>query len=284
MRFEKWHALGNDYVIVEQRSLPFELTPAPDREAVRAAHRDRLRRDPVAVGGRRAGLRRAAADLQPRRLGGRAVGQRRPRGGDLPAPPPRDDRTRSRSRPRPARSARRSPRRRLHGRHGPRAPAEPATIRRGRPTAAASSTADGRDWRSSTSRSATRSARSGSPTAASWRRSTCPRSVRTSSITSCFPNRTNVSWYTRARVAGPDPRTDLRARGGGDVVERNRGHRRRRRLRARRRRLPRHGGARRRRARGRGRGGPARHPQRLGGAGLRGTLADEFIKELHATE
>jgi diaminopimelate epimerase len=28
MRFEKWNALGNDYVIVEQRELPWELTPA----------------------------------------------------------------------------------------------------------------------------------------------------------------------------------------------------------------------------------------------------------------
>src|ERR687886_518386 len=28
MRFEKWQALGNDYVIVEERDLPFELTPA----------------------------------------------------------------------------------------------------------------------------------------------------------------------------------------------------------------------------------------------------------------
>src|SRR5207302_7561813 len=26
MRFEKWQALGNDYVIVEERELPFELT------------------------------------------------------------------------------------------------------------------------------------------------------------------------------------------------------------------------------------------------------------------
>jgi diaminopimelate epimerase len=32
VRFEKWNALGNDYVIVESRSLPFELTP----ERVRA--------------------------------------------------------------------------------------------------------------------------------------------------------------------------------------------------------------------------------------------------------
>ena len=28
MRFEKWQALGNDYVIVERDELPFELTPA----------------------------------------------------------------------------------------------------------------------------------------------------------------------------------------------------------------------------------------------------------------
>ena len=27
MRFEKWQALGNDYVIVEAAALPFELTP-----------------------------------------------------------------------------------------------------------------------------------------------------------------------------------------------------------------------------------------------------------------
>ena len=37
MRFEKWQALGNDYVIVEERELPFELTPARVR-AVCAPH------------------------------------------------------------------------------------------------------------------------------------------------------------------------------------------------------------------------------------------------------
>ena len=26
MRFEKWQALGNDYIIVERDALPFELT------------------------------------------------------------------------------------------------------------------------------------------------------------------------------------------------------------------------------------------------------------------
>jgi diaminopimelate epimerase len=35
--FEKWHALGNDYVIVEADQLPFELTPARVR-AICAAH------------------------------------------------------------------------------------------------------------------------------------------------------------------------------------------------------------------------------------------------------
>ena len=37
MRFEKWQALGNDYLIVEERELPFELTPNRVR-ALCAAH------------------------------------------------------------------------------------------------------------------------------------------------------------------------------------------------------------------------------------------------------
>lgn len=37
MRFEKWQALGNDYVIVEADALPFELTPARIR-AICAGH------------------------------------------------------------------------------------------------------------------------------------------------------------------------------------------------------------------------------------------------------
>ena len=37
MYFEKWHALGNDYVIVEQDALPFELTPGRVRTLC-AAH------------------------------------------------------------------------------------------------------------------------------------------------------------------------------------------------------------------------------------------------------
>ena len=37
MEFEKWHALGNDYVIVEAKELPFELTPARI-QAICASH------------------------------------------------------------------------------------------------------------------------------------------------------------------------------------------------------------------------------------------------------
>ena len=37
MEFEKWQALGNDYVIVERAALPFELTPARVRR-ICAAH------------------------------------------------------------------------------------------------------------------------------------------------------------------------------------------------------------------------------------------------------
>ena len=37
MRFEKWQALGNDYLIVERDELPFELTPARVRQALRRA-------------------------------------------------------------------------------------------------------------------------------------------------------------------------------------------------------------------------------------------------------
>ena len=37
MHFEKWQALGNDYVIVEERGLPFELTPGRVR-AICAPH------------------------------------------------------------------------------------------------------------------------------------------------------------------------------------------------------------------------------------------------------
>jgi diaminopimelate epimerase len=37
LRFEKWQALGNDYIVVEDDALPFELTPARVRR-ICAAH------------------------------------------------------------------------------------------------------------------------------------------------------------------------------------------------------------------------------------------------------
>ena len=44
VKFEKWQALGNDYLIVEARELPWELSAARVRHAVRGAHRRRRRR------------------------------------------------------------------------------------------------------------------------------------------------------------------------------------------------------------------------------------------------
>ena len=96
MRFEKWQALGNDYLIVEARALPWELTAGAGRAALRPALRGRLRRHPAARAARGPGVRRRAADLQPRRLRGRALRQRRPRGDPLPAPPRLDRRGRVR--------------------------------------------------------------------------------------------------------------------------------------------------------------------------------------------
>ena len=120
--FEKWQALGNDYLIFEERALPFALTAAAHRAHLRRPHRRRLGRDPAAVGARRARLRRAPAHLQPRRLGVRAVGQRRARGGHVPAPQRLDglrpllDPDRRRGDP----PAHHRPRH-LHPGHGPRA-------------------------------------------------------------------------------------------------------------------------------------------------------------------
>ena len=61
MRFEKWQALGNDYLIVEAGELPLELTPARVRRHLRPPPRRRLRRHPAA-------LRRAPTRLTSRAL------------------------------------------------------------------------------------------------------------------------------------------------------------------------------------------------------------------------
>ena len=110
MKFEKWQALGNDYLILERDELPFELTAGARAPALRGALRRVRRRRAAALAPGRSGARGRPADLQPRRLGGRAVGQRRARGDPVPAPA-RLDRARQLLDPhaRRRRSARRSP-------------------------------------------------------------------------------------------------------------------------------------------------------------------------------
>ena len=206
VRFEKWQALGNDYLIVERERLPWELT----------AERVRLLCDPhfgVGADGvlllapqRGPGVRRRAADLQPRRLRGRALRQRRPRGDPLPAPPRLDRRRRvrdlDRRRADPADDHRRAD---LRGRHGPRLDRLQGLPlgRRGRPRdARAPAAASGS---SSTSRSATRSARSSS-TPTSSRSSTSARSGPGSKPTSSSrtaptsPSSRSTAARVRARI------------------------------------------------------------------------------------
>ena len=86
MQFEKWQALGNDYLIVEAGAAAVGADPRAGAADLRAALRRRLRRRAAALTQRGPGSGRRAADLQPGRLGGRAVGQRRARGDPLPAP------------------------------------------------------------------------------------------------------------------------------------------------------------------------------------------------------
>ena len=254
MKFEKWQALGNDYVIVEAAALPWELTA------------ERVQRicDPhfgvgsdgilLLVRAARRGARRRPADLQPGRLRGRAVGQRRARGGALPAaraagPTP----TSSRSGPRPGRSR-------------PTITSErDCTLEMGRASTSSKDfpgrTEDGRGeleaggrdaGASSTSRSATRSARSRSRDG--LEELDLPAIGPEIENHELFPNRTNVSLLPRRDGEGqPGPRADLRARGGGDALLGDRRQRRGGRRRPGGRRQPAHRGARRRRARGRGR-------------------------------
>ena len=179
--------------------------------------------------------RRRPADLQPRRLGGRAVGQRRARGDPLPAPPRLDrprrvlDPHRRRDDPPDDHRAGHLPRR--HG-PAPRSASEdfPGGPPDGRGDGASSA---GRDaGRSGTSRSATRSARS---RVADLRRAggARPRRARPGdrSASELFPNRTNVSWYAELDPdRGAHPRAHLRARRGGDALLGHRRDRRRGRL------------------------------------------------------
>ena len=249
MRFEKWQALGNDYVIVDAADLPAALTPCGPG-AVRPPHRHRRRRRPPAPAAGRAGVRRAAADLQPGRLGGRAQRQRRARGDPVPAPPGLD-------RPRPVLD----PDDRggdppddpvgddLPRGHGPRAPAVEGLPVRRRTGRARS--------RPAGARSASSTSSIGNPQCAIAVASTAELDALDLGAIGpgdrarrAVPEPDERLVVRRAR-AGRHPRADLRARGGGDDRLGHRRERRRRRLRPARRRLAGHGPARRRRPRGR---------------------------------
>ena len=194
--------------------------PGPDPDALRPAFRAGRRRRPGADPAGRAGLRRAAADLQPGRLarpscpatararrsstcGAWLDGRRHVQHPDARGRDPADDH-RARRRAASTWAAPTSPRANF-----PHGPAD------GR----ASSTSKARRSASSTSRSATRSARSASRTPT---RSTCSALGPQIENAPIFPNRTNVELLARAR-ARRDPRAHLRARCGGDALERHRG-------------------------------------------------------------
>ena len=147
MRFEKWQALGNDYLILEAGLAALGAERGAGRAALRPALRGRLRRGPAALAQRATRVRRRAADLQPGRLRGRALRQRRPRGDPLPAPPRLDRRGHLHDRDRG-----RADRRRRSPRSGPArwrwaAPRPPPrTSRRGDADGRGTLTAGGREW------------------------------------------------------------------------------------------------------------------------------------------
>ena len=224
MRFEKWQALGNDYLIVERDQLPVPLSARSRPAPLRPAPRRRRGRRARALAARRAGLRRAAADLQPRRLGGRAVGQRRARGDPLPAPRAAGRRATQFSIQTQAGEIRptiTSPTT-CTRRHGARADPVRALPGRRAPTGAGRSRPAGATW---TFQHVT----IGNPQCAievagvDELDDAAPRATTGPPIEHDpqFPNRTNVSWWTEIEP-GFDPRADLRARGGGDDVERHR--------------------------------------------------------------
>ena len=184
MRFEKWQALGNDYLIIEEASLPWELSAARVARLCDPHFGVGVRRGAAALAQRGPRVRRRPADLQPGRLRGGALGQRRPGGDPLP-PAQRVDRRRDLLDPHRRRADHPDDHLRsdLQGRDGPRVDGlEGLPVRRRRRRPARSSRV-GASGASSTSRSATRSARSSS-TRRSSRRSTSARSARGSKATS----------------------------------------------------------------------------------------------------
>ena len=223
MRFEKWQALGNDYAIVEEDALPFELTPERVR-ALCAPHTGVgsdgvLLLSAAAERGFAAELRIFNPDGSEAELSGNGVREAvlyLRRNGWVDATP-------SRSRPPPARCARGSPVR-------PRAPWTWAARASPRPRTSRREREDGRGdavrrrtraAASSSCRSATRSARS------RWVRSS--RSSTWAARAADRAARAVPEPHQRLVLAPPlrhrDPGADLRARRGGDDVVGHRGHR-----------------------------------------------------------
>ncbi|CAA9494864.1 MAG: Diaminopimelate epimerase, partial [uncultured Solirubrobacteraceae bacterium] len=228
--------------------------------AVPPAPRRRRRRRARPRPGGRAGVRGAAADLQPRRQRGRAQRQRRARGAHVPAPPRvgagqpvlDPDRRRRDPRDRPRRHD-------LPRRHGPREGPGGGRGRRLRLPAPGGRQPAGRD--PPRNRRGGRGARPPDRRPADRVRPAVPQ-----------PHERLVLDRARAR---PHPRAHLRARRRRDDVERHGRHRSRAGARAARRRLAGDGRAGRRGARRRRRGGPPRRPDRLGRPGVHGHLARE---------
>ena len=242
------------------------LTPARVRRLCDRHLGHRRRRRARARAARRARLRRPPADLQPRRLGGRAVRQRRARGDPLPAPRRLDRRAPVLD---PDRRGGDPPD--DHRRRRPAASTWAARACLGQlPRRAADGTGEvGGLWRFQhvydrqpavrDPRRRPRRARGARPR---------PRSARRSSTTPLFPNRTNVS--SGRELGAGRIRARIFERGVGETLSRGTGacgaavaHVLRGGD------SPRDRRARRRRARGRRRRGPARRPRRLGRAGLR---------------
>ena len=265
--FEKWHALGNDYLIVEADALPFDLTAERVR-ALCAPHtgvfadgilllsasdeRGYLARlrifNPDGSEAELSGNGAREAVLYLRRRGWAttdtfsiqtAAGEIRP---TITSPTTaRLDigRVRLRSADYPS----------------------------GAVDGAGSLTADGREWRFQHVQVGNPQCAIHVPDVSALEALDLPAIGSAIERHELFPQRTNVSWY-----AVLDPHriraSDLRARRGRDLGQRYRRHRRGGGPRAGRRRVPGHGRPRRRRAGGRGGGGPPRYPERLGGAGV----------------
>ena len=266
MRFEKWQALGNDYIVVEREEIPFELTP--ERVAAICAPHFGIHSDgilllsPAADPAHVAELRIFNPDGSEAELSGNGAREAvlyLRRSGWTEAGHVHDPDRGRRDHADADRAG-----------HGPgcdgqgldrlarTTPAAPRTAAARSPSAASSAS-------SSTSRSATRSARSRSRRGS--RTSTCRAIGPAIESAPIFPNRTNVSFWQARGIARPG--ADLRARGGGDPLLRHRRLRRRRRRSPAGRAEPAHGRARRRRARGGDRRRPRDPADRDGRAGLR---------------